>query len=84
MTNLEAADEMLAAMEDLGRLNQIDRARVVALRSLAEAVDRDPGNASLWREYRAAEAALREFDDGADDYADLLDALSAKAADPEE
>ena len=84
MTNLAAALVMLEAMRDLGRINPIDEARVVTLVSLAEAVDRDPGNASLWREYRAAEAALREFDDGADDYADLLDALSAKAADPEE
>lgn len=41
-------------------------ARVAALRALADAVDAEPLNASLWREFRAVEAAVMEMrdDDG--------------------
>jgi len=48
----------LKAMAD--RLGPEHEALVAAARGLAEAVDTDPANASLWREYRAAIADLIE------------------------
>lgn len=72
-TNLQAAESTIAALGSAGRLEQIDDARITAFLNLARAVDADPGNASLWREYRQAEAALREdHDGGADAFAELL------------
>lgn len=82
MSNLEAAQATLKALRDGGRLEPIDEARVAALLTLAAAVDDDPANASLWREYRAAEATLRETDDTDIDYAGILAALSAKNRHP--
>lgn len=52
------------------RLGEDDEALVALARGLAAAVDADPANAALWREYRAAVTALREVgtaDDGDDD-----------------
>lgn len=63
--NLSAIDETVAALQSLGRLEDVDAATVEAARSLAVAVDEQPGNASLWREYQAAVRSLREV--GADD-----------------
>ena len=57
--NLAAADRMVTFMRDGGRLEEIDEPRVAAMLTLARAVDSDPLNAGLWREYREAEAALR-------------------------
>lgn len=50
-SNVEALEQTLAALD----LNE-DResARVQALRSLADAVDNDPGKAALWQQYREA------------------------------
>lgn len=42
------------------RLDDTSEALVALARGLAGAVDADPGNAALWREYRAAVTALRE------------------------
>jgi len=79
-TNLEAAESTVSALIAAGRLEQVDDARVTTLLNLARAVDADPGNASLWREYRQAEAALREVNDGgADAFADLLRELNGSA-----
>lgn len=58
-TNREAIDVVIGALGAAGRLEAADEAIVVAARSLADAVDADPGNASLWREYRAIEQRLR-------------------------
>lgn len=80
--NRTAVDEMVAALEATGRLEQVDAARVTAARALAEAVDSEPTNASLWREYRAALETLRLVDDGGpDDFAQLLADLSAEVGD---
>jgi hypothetical protein len=40
------------------RLDEDDEALVALARGLAAAVDADPANAALWREYRAAVTAL--------------------------
>ena len=59
--NLTAAREMVTALRDMGRLETVDESRVAMFLTLAGAVDTDPLNAPLWREYRAAEAGLREL-----------------------
>ena len=63
-TNRQAIDVVIAALAAAGRLEPADEALVVAARSLAHAVDADPGNASLWREYRAIEQRLRSTGEG--------------------
>ena len=65
--NRDAAEQTIAALQSVGRLEVIDSARVATFRTLADAVDADPVNASLWREYRAAEHTLREVTDDVDD-----------------
>lgn len=80
--NRSAVEETVSALEQLGRLEQIDSARVAAARALADAVDADPGNASLWREYRAALESLRQIgSDGTDDFGKLLESLSSEIRD---
>lgn len=80
--NRSAVEETVEALRTAGRLEQIDAARVAAAQALADAVDADPTNASLWREYRAAESALREsHDTNTDEFAQLLAALSAEVGD---
>lgn len=80
--NRTAAEMTVHALRELGRLDTVDEARVVTLVALADAVDADPANASLWREYRAAESALRELSAGdVDEFAALLDSLSAEVGD---
>jgi len=72
-TNVAAAEITIAALRAAGRLETIDKARMTAFRSLARAVDADPSNASLWREYAAAERTLREVREEDDtDFAKLL------------
>ena len=75
MTNREAADQMLDILKGLGRIEDIDAARVQVVRSLAEHVDRFPKNAQLWRVYRDAIEDLLSQDDRAND--DLEKALAA-------
>ena len=80
--NRKAAEQTIRAMRDAGMLEQVDQIRIVAVQSLASACDAQPDNASLWREYRAAEAALRETTHGdTDDFALLLADLSAEVGD---
>jgi hypothetical protein len=82
--NRTAAEATIRALVSAGRLDEIDAVRVAAVRALADAVDSDPTNASLWREYRAAEEALREDNDSStDEFTQLLAALSAEVGDTE-
>jgi len=60
-------ESTIAALEAEGRLSDVDEALLAVARGLAEAVDAEPGNASLWREYRAALASLMEAESGNDD-----------------
>ena len=79
-SNRVAAELTIRALGDAGRLDSTDAARIAALQALADSVDAHPDNASLWREYRAAEASLREIrDDDTDDLGELLSAVSATA-----
>ena len=77
--NANAIAKVIAALRSLGRLEDVDAAVVQAAQSLAEAVDAQPDNASLWREYRAAEAALRSLGQGKGDDA-LTQALAELSA----
>jgi hypothetical protein len=81
--NRRAVAETVRALTSAGRLEPIDRAVVVAAEALADAVDASPDNASLWREFRAALADLREVgrDDHGDDIGALLDGLRAEVGD---
>ena len=62
--NVEALEETLATMRGDGRLSEADAAVVAMAQGLAEAVDDDPPNAALWREYRAALVALAAIGSG--------------------
>jgi hypothetical protein len=80
--NRSAVEEMLTAMRQSGLLENIDAARVAMLQALADAVDMEPTNASLWREYRAAESSIRENTaHDQDDFQELLAALSSEVCD---
>jgi hypothetical protein len=83
--NRIAADATITALRSAGRLELIDSARIAMLQTLADGVDADPVNATLWREYRAAETALREVtDDGTDELAEILSRLSTAVGDAED
>jgi hypothetical protein len=80
--NRTAVEEMIEAMRSAGLLENIDAARVTMLQTLADAVDMEPTNASLWREYRAAESSIRENTaHDQDDFKELLASLSAEVRD---
>jgi hypothetical protein len=82
MTNVEAVKQTIAALIDAGHLDAGDAARITTAESLARACDLDPGNASLWREYRAAETALHEVRNAvSDDERDLVSALRTPMGD---
>jgi hypothetical protein len=80
--NRTAIETMVTALRESGRIEPVDEARVTAAVALADAVDADPTNASLWREYRAAVETLRQVSDGGtDDFAALMAGLSAEVGD---
>ena len=76
----------IAFVEELRRTERItdlDQARVTAFLTLAKAVDDDPTNAQLRREYRMAESALRATEDNdSAAFASVIAALSAPVRDP--
>jgi hypothetical protein len=77
--NRTAIEATIGALREAGRVELIDEARVIAACALADAVDADPTNASLWREYRAAVETLRQASDGGtDEFAALMAGLSAE------
>ena len=61
MSNRDAVAETIKALEIEGRLTSADAAIVQMVEGLADAVDNDPGNASLWREFRAGLETLRQI-----------------------
>lgn len=67
MTNLEAATAVVDILADMGRIEPLDAAAAQAVLSLAAAVDAQPQNAPLWRQYRDALTDLLKVDDDADD-----------------
>lgn len=66
--NTTGLKKTLEAMQTAGQLEDVDAAVIALAEGLAAAVDDDPANGALWREYRAALTALREAGDaGGDD-----------------
>lgn len=63
----DALEQTIHALEQAGRLAPDSAALVAACRGMAGAVEGDPGNAALWKEYRMTLAALMALDTGADD-----------------
>lgn len=69
-----AVERTLRMLKGEGTLDRIPDALVELCRGVADACDCEPGNAALWREFRAALDDLREAAAGApdDDTADFL------------
>ena len=83
-SNRLAIDKVIAALDDLGRLDDVDAALVATAQSLADAVDGQPDNASLWREYRACLADLRGVGGEVDDeFFSTLASLRTEVRHPE-
>ena len=84
-SNMAAVDETIKVLIAGGKIElPADRAVVEAARNLAVAVDAEPTNANLWRQYREAIEVLHDHDDiaaGAGDLARLLGSLSAAMVD---
>lgn len=80
--NYAAVETTIAALRAAERLTDEHEAVVQAARSLADAVDADPGNASLWREFRAVVETLRSIgaeDGGGDEVSLIIAALRGSA-----
>jgi hypothetical protein len=78
-TNHGQLEQTLRELRRLGRVEKVDAAIVQALRSMAFALDADPSNAALWRQYREA---LRELTaDDPDDSDAALAGLFAEMGD---
>ena len=74
---LKSFEKTLKVLRDLGRINDIDAARVQHVRSMARALDERPFNAALWKNYGEALEKLMAHDDDDDDLAAELQKLSA-------
>lgn len=82
-SNRIAVDTTLKSLEASGKVGGVNEALVQLVRSLADAVDRDPQNASLWREYRGAVGDLLKLgSDDTDAFADLVTRLRTPVGDP--
>lgn len=62
-----AVEVALGAMEDLGRLEQVDAGLVASVRVLASVLDHDAGNAPVWAQFRGVLADLRGLNVADDD-----------------
>lgn len=80
-SNLSAVEQTLEALRSAGRLEPVDAAHVQALRSMAAALDANPFNSQMWKEYREAIGELRADDGDDGEVQALLDRLSAPARD---
>lgn len=77
-----ALEATITELERAGRLAGVDQARVEIARTLADTLDAEPTSAQLWREYRAAEEALRKENEAQrDPFDDLLAHLQAQVRD---
>lgn len=84
VTNYQALQKTIAELRAAGQLTDLDQARIQIALGLAAAVDAMPDNPSMWREYRAAEKALREEASAhGDPFDQLLASLTAEVRDQE-
>lgn len=72
-TNRGQLEQTLKELRRLGRIEKIDAAAVQALRSMSAALDGNPENAALWRQYREALRELTADDDNGSVDAALAD-----------
>lgn len=79
--NAAAMEQTLGELKRMGRLEKVDAAKVQALRSMAEALDLNPFNSQMWKEYREAIGGLVADDSGSDSIDELLDDLSSSVRD---
>jgi len=77
--NRRALEQTLDELKQMGKLERIDAAQIQAARSLADAVDKDDGNAYLWRTYREAVEGLVKRDDKRDAFEKLLEEINSSA-----
>lgn len=66
VTNATAVDRTIRALRKAGRLEPEHEALEVMVRRMAKAVDADPENDKLWREYRQGVAMLMAATEGGD------------------
>jgi hypothetical protein len=78
MGQREALEAVVTVLTGLGRIEQIDAARVEVARGLADAVDNDPQAAALWREYRSALGEMVPDGHADDPGIDIVAQLQAK------
>jgi hypothetical protein len=80
-TNATALNRTLAQLQEMGRLEEIDAARVQMLRTMAATLDEEPARAALWKEYRAA---LKELmaDDSSSTVDDAIAGLFSDVRNP--
>jgi hypothetical protein len=77
--NRSAIEITIEALRRDDRLDDVDAARLQIVRGLASAVDAQPDNPVIWREYRAAEQALRkETEAHGDPFDKLIAEISAE------
>lgn len=81
-TNAAAIEVTLAELGRMGRLEEVDAARVQALRSMAAALDENPFNSQMWREYLEAIEGLVADDDDDGSVDELIDELSSSVRHP--
>lgn len=81
--NRAALERTIEALRADSRLNLVDEARIQIARTLATQIDDQPESAMLWREYRAAEKALREEAEAhnGDPFEQLIASLSTPVGD---
>jgi hypothetical protein len=78
--NASELGRTLAELDRMGRLEKVDAARMQMARSMARALDKDPSNAALWRQYHVVVKELIS-DDGDGSVADALEELFAEVRD---
>lgn len=78
--NASELGKTIAQLRRMGRVEPVDAARLQMLRTIARALDADPHNAALWRQYREGLNELVVNDDSGDLDADLK-ALYAEVRD---
>jgi hypothetical protein len=78
--NASELGRTLAELERMGRFERVDSARVQMARSMARALDENPQNAALWRQYHVVVKELVSDDDGGS-VADALEALFSDVRD---
>ena len=76
-SNVEAVEKTLAELDRMGRLEDVDAARVQAVRTMAASLDEKPFNSQMFHEYLAALEALTADGDSDDTVDDLLRELSS-------